>query len=105
MDVPEGYIVLPFSGISYGGDGAKGDFTAYDKALRQSVPSFFKFIQSTVQPDGTTEVTRIPAAVAVCGIPNQVRQGSRPVNSRAGKVQHALLAMSVVAMSLIFCFM
>lgn len=95
---------MPFSGISYGGDGATGDFTAYDKALRQSVPSFFKFIQSTVQPGGTTTVTRIPAAVAVCGVPNQVRQGSRPVNSLAGKVQLSLLTMSVVAMSLIFCF-
>ncbi|XWX02054.1 hypothetical protein V2A60_010086 [Cordyceps javanica] len=45
VDVPDGYGVVPFIGLQYGGKGDKGPLKAYDKAVRQSIATVFRLVE------------------------------------------------------------
>lgn len=80
MDVPEGYGVVELLGVSYGEQGERGTLEAYGEAVKESIATFFTFVENQEQ-NNRVVMSKVLASQPVCAIPNVVQGDGRPVES------------------------
>lgn len=101
LQVPKGYVSLGLPLISFGELDVESP-VYYDQSLKQSVPSIFSFLTTDEGSDKTIPV-KLTDGETVCTVPNNVQQGSRPVQLSGASVYsgQAFLA-TVTAISVVF---
>lgn len=99
VDVPEGYGVVSLLGVSYGDEKDQGTLKAYDKVVKESIATFFTFVENQEQSNGVV-MSKVLASQPVCAIPNVVQGDSRPVGSAGEKLSQP--AWISLALTMVF---
>lgn len=96
--------MLPLLDVSFGTakDKETGEFAAYDKAVKQSVPTFLSFTEMKSAGMGTTIKPLLNEAV--CGIPNEVHGNSRPVLSSGKQLELSRMTIAGALMLVLVAF-